>query len=120
LPRLTRVIINQKQKSYEKNFYFYDAGVTFLSRIEDRQCRGDQCEPNFHNVVAYFNLIELGENGRIVINDLQGRKVENLPLQSEQNQQVIDLSTYPNGIYLINLYVNDKLIASVKLSKGLK
>lgn len=71
-------------------------------------------------VVAYFNTVDLGENGRIVIYDLQGKRVVYLPLQAEQNQQVIDLSVYPNGIYLINLYVNDKLMASEKLSKGLK
>jgi hypothetical protein len=71
-------------------------------------------------VVAYFNTIELGGQGRIIISDLQGRKIENIRLNSEQNQQVIDLSTYPNGIYLINLYVNDKLMASEKLSKGSK
>jgi len=71
-------------------------------------------------VVAYFNTIEIGEKGRIVINDLQGKSIENLPLQSEQNQQVINLSAYPNGIYLINLYVNEKLIETKKLSKGLK
>lgn len=71
-------------------------------------------------VIAYFNTIELGGQGRIIISDLQGRKIENIRLNSEQNQQVIDLSTYSNGIYLINLYVNDKLMASEKLSKGSK
>jgi hypothetical protein len=71
-------------------------------------------------VVAYFNTIELGEEGKITINDLQGRKIVNFMLNSEQNQQVFDLSAYPNGIYLINLYVNDKLMASEKLSKGMK
>jgi hypothetical protein len=71
-------------------------------------------------VVADFNTIELGGQGRIIISDLQGSKIENIRLNSEQNQQVIDLSTNPNGIYLINLYVNDKLMASEKLSKGSK
>ena len=50
----------------------------------------------------------------------EGKELCNLPLQSEQNQQVIDLSTYPNGIYLFSLFINEKLIESVKLSKGLK
>jgi hypothetical protein len=76
--------------------------------------------PTSDYVVAYFNTIELGEQGRIIINDLQGRKIENILLKSEQNQQVIDLSAYPNGIYIINLFINDKLIATQKLSKGLK
>lgn len=71
-------------------------------------------------MVADFNTIELGGQGRIIISDLQGSKIENIRLNSEQNQQVIDLSTNPNGIYLINLYVNDKLMASEKLSKGSK
>ncbi|MBW6460081.1 MAG: T9SS type A sorting domain-containing protein [Bacteroidales bacterium] len=70
-------------------------------------------------VVAYFNTIELGKKGRIIINDLQGRRMGSLPLQSKQNQQVIDLSAYPNGIYLINLFVDEKLIVTKKLSKGL-
>lgn len=71
-------------------------------------------------VVAYFNTIELGNKGSIMISDLQGRNLDQLFLKSEQNQQVIDLSSYPNGIYLINLFVNDKLIATEKLCKGFK
>ena len=70
-------------------------------------------------VVAYFNTIELGKKGRIIINDLQGRSMGSLPLQSTQNQQVIDLSAYPNVIYLINLFVDEKLFVTKKLSKGL-
>jgi hypothetical protein len=71
-------------------------------------------------VVAYFNTVELGNKGLIKINDLQGRTIKSITLNSEQNQQIIDLSVYPNGIYLISLFVNDKLIAIQKLSKGLK
>jgi len=76
--------------------------------------------PTSDYVVAYFNTIELGDKGKIIINDLQGRNLENILLKSEQNQHVIDLTNYPNGIYLINLYVNDKLVSTEKLSKGLK
>jgi hypothetical protein len=71
-------------------------------------------------VVAYFNTIKLGDKGIMVINDLQGRNFDNITLMSEQNQLVIDLSAYPDGIYLINLFVNDNLIATEKLSKALK
>lgn len=69
-------------------------------------------------VIAYFNTVKQGEKGNLIITDLQGRKIENILLSSEQNQQVINLKGYPNGIYIIGLLVNYKLISTEKLAKG--
>ncbi len=102
-----------------KSYPFYDQGHKQTEFSENEKLHLFP-NPAGDYVVVYFNTIELGENERIIINDIQGKKLEDIPLKSEQNQQLLDLSAYPNGIYLINLYVNDKLAASEKLSKGLK
>jgi len=74
--------------------------------------------PSGDFVVAYFNTIDQGQKGTIIIDDIQGKRLAVLPLNSEQNQLVINLADYPNGIYFVSLIINNKLIESKKLSKG--
>ena len=102
-----------------KSYPSYNEGIKQIEFPENETLRIFP-NPAGDYVVAYFNTIGLGNKGEILINDLQGRNLELVPLKSEQNQQVLDLSEFPNGIYLNNLYVNEKLEASKKLSKGLK
>jgi hypothetical protein len=74
--------------------------------------------PSGDYVIAYFNSIEYSQQGTIIIDDLLGKRIAVLRLSSEQNQLVIKLSDYPNGLYFISLIINNKLIESEKLSKG--
>jgi hypothetical protein len=68
-------------------------------------------------VIAYFNSLDLTQSGTLVINDMQGKRLAVIILTSEQNQLVIDLSDYPNGLYLVSLIINDKFVDGEKLSK---
>jgi len=74
--------------------------------------------PSGDYVIAYFNSIDYGQKGAILIDDIQGRRLAEILLDSQQSQLVINLSAYPNGIYFISLIINGKLIESEKLSKG--
>jgi len=76
--------------------------------------------PSGDYVIAYFNSIDFKQKGTIIINDIMGKRIAVLALNSEQNQLVINLADYPNGIYFVSLIINNKLIESEKLSKGLK
>lgn len=74
--------------------------------------------PSGDYVIAYFNSIDYGRKGSILVNDILGKRIAEMPLNSQQSQLVINLSAYPNGIYFISLIINNKLIESKKLSKG--
>ncbi len=74
-------------------------------------CSGDY-------VIAYFNSLGFDECGIIKIDNLQGKELEIIKLNSRQNQVVIDLSAFSNGLYMVILIVNNRLIESEKLIKG--
>ncbi len=73
--------------------------------------------PSGDYVIAYFNSLDFGEKGSIVIDNLQGQRMNMIELDSEQNQVIIDLSNFSNGIYFISLLINSKKIESEKLIK---
>jgi hypothetical protein len=74
--------------------------------------------PSGDYVIAYFNSLGFDECGSIKIDNLQGKDLEIIRLDSRQNQVVIDLSAFSNGLYIVSLIVNDKLIETEKLVKG--
>ena len=69
-------------------------------------------------VIAYFNIQNYDESGVLLINDIHGKNLGIIKLAAQQNQLVIDLSGYSDGVYLISLIVNNKIMASKKLLKG--
>jgi len=74
--------------------------------------------PSGDYVIAYFNSLDYGQKGAMIIDDIQGKRIAEMSLDSQQSQRVINLSAYPNGIYFISLIINGKLIENEKLSKG--
>jgi len=101
-------------KSYP-DYYYLDPKATNFPEEEHLLLFPN---PSGDYVIAYFNSIDYGQKGAIIIDDIQGRRITEMSLDSQQNQLVINLSAYPNGIYFINLIINGKLIESEKLSKG--
>jgi hypothetical protein len=71
-------------------------------------------------IIAYFNTLDLGQNGELIIYNLHGQKLNRIKLNSMQNQQVINLLSYSDGIYLIGLFENNKLLSVQKFSKARK
>ena len=71
-------------------------------------------------VVSYFNTIEEGHRGKLLLSDIQGKELDRINLNCLQNQFVINLSDYSNGNYIISLFVDNKLICSRILSKARK
>jgi len=74
--------------------------------------------PSGDYVIVYFNSLEFDECGSIKIDNLQGKVLEKIKLDSRKNQVVINLSSYSNGLYIVSLIINDKLIRTEKLIKG--
>jgi hypothetical protein len=68
-------------------------------------------------VIVYFNFNALENNAHLTINDMQGKLLKSITIDSNQNQVVIDLKDISNGIYLISLHSGRILIDSKKLSK---
>lgn len=71
-------------------------------------------------VIVYFNTTFENHLGTIAIFDLQGKELDRIKLNCFQNQLIVNLSDYPNGVYIVSLIVDNKLLASRKLSKARK
>ena len=69
-------------------------------------------------VIIYFNTFEYGQTGICTVDDIRGNTIMSVKLNSIQNQAILNITGIPNGIYIINLIVNDKIIESDKLLKG--
>ena len=68
-------------------------------------------------VIVYFNTIELETTGKLLMHDINGKILRTIMLRNCQNQLTLNLGDIPNGVYIISLYVNGKLIESEKLTK---
>jgi hypothetical protein len=74
--------------------------------------------PSGDYVIAYFNSLDFGEAGSLAIDNIQGHRLAVIKLKSDQNQLVIDLTIFPNGLYFVSLKINNELIETEKLLKG--
>lgn len=108
------VAFPQNAKSYPA-YYFLDPQKSDFPNDEKLVLFPN---PSGDYVIAYFNSLGFNECGRIMIANLQGKELEIIKLDSRKNQVVIDLSAFSNGLYLVSLIINDKLIESEKLIKG--
>jgi hypothetical protein len=70
--------------------------------------------------IAYYNTLEQGQSGSLVVYDLHGQELEQIRLNSVQNQRVVNLSSYTDGIYFIGITINNDLITLRKLIKARK
>ncbi len=73
--------------------------------------------PAGNYVIVYFNTIELETAGKLLMHDINGKILKTIVLKNYQNQLTLNLGDIPNGVYIISLYVNGKLIESEKLTK---
>jgi hypothetical protein len=69
-------------------------------------------------VIVYYNLESKSPTGLIAIYDIKGNLICKYDINPIENQIVIDIKELPNGIYIIGLHANDRLVESEKLSKG--
>jgi hypothetical protein len=60
-------------------------------------------------------LSEESTGGNLVVADMMGRVLQTLSLDVTGYTGTIDLGNYPNGIYLVNLFTEGKLVASHKV-----
>ncbi len=66
----------------------------------------------------HYNL-QYFKNSILKIYDIYGKQVKEISLKNQQeNELEIDVSTFPAGIYLINLYENNRKMASGKFVKN--
>lgn len=66
----------------------------------------------------HYNL-QYFENSVLRIYDVFGKQIMEIPLKDQQESELeINISAFPQGIYLINLYENNKKMASGKFVKN--
>lgn len=65
--------------------------------VHDQQLAGVKLAPN--PASSQFSLVGLPENASVSVTDLNGKSVQVIP----KSESVIDCSTWPNGVYLVNI-----------------
>jgi len=74
--------------------------------------------PSWDYVIVYYNTTDLKMSGKLIMNDMNGKLIKMIELPDQLNQTTICLSDLPNGIYMLSLFTNDKLIDSKKINKA--
>lgn len=103
-------------KSYP-NYYYLNSNKTKFSEEDKLAVSPNPCG-DF--VIVYFNTTIENHLGAIAIFDLLGKEHDRIKLNCFQNQLIVNLSNYSNGVYVVSLIVDNKLISSRKLSKARK
>jgi len=73
--------------------------------------------PAWDYMIICFNTVEFDHPGKLIISDINGRTVKMIQLNKCQNQLTVNLKDLSDGMYIINLYVRNKLVESKKLTK---
>jgi len=74
--------------------------------------------PSWDYVIVYYNITDSKVNGKLVMNDMNGKLIKMIELPDQLNQMTISLSDLPNGIYMLSLFANNKLVESEKINKS--
>jgi hypothetical protein len=113
-----------------KNLLFYDEpvylanistkGYSIISSNKDHEDAKSPYMEIFPNPTKTFFIIkydlrEFNSPGTILISDQVGKILKTIPIDDRQNQKIVETNTLCSGIYLVSLYVNDKLKAKAKL-----
>ncbi len=114
------------------HFITYDEKVYFPSGVKSypvyhfipQKANADKNEhlkifpnPAWDYVIICFNTVEFDYPGKLIVSDINGKTVKMIQLNKCQNQLTVNLKDLSDGIYIINLYVRNKLVESKKLTK---
>ncbi len=94
-------------------------GIKTSSAIKPVTCLVDVDDSNIENEIAiypnpasnYVNInlgeIEIGKDCRIELYDITGRMVLAKDIKTDSNEIVLNTSEMPNGLYFVNLHIED-------------
>ena len=99
------------------------SGVKYNSKYNDTDEPDKDCLKLFPNpagdyVIAYYKIQSDYLTADITINDLKGNLVGIYSVNVKENQCVLNLSSLPNGLYLIALHADGHVLDASKLSKS--
>ncbi len=67
------------------------------------------------SIVNVDYMLPENATGKIAITDVLGRTIKSIELSETNNISTFDLSSYQNGIYFVNLFVNNSLVKTEKV-----
>ena len=62
-----------------------------------------------------YDLRESEGESFVFISDMNGKKMDRFHLYDKQNQQVVSTESFPLGIYIVQLFINNELIETHKV-----
>jgi len=97
------------------NFNFPELSVEDVSIEPTPQLRIAP-NPAKNYTYLYFDIENFNRTAKLEIHNLQGQLMSTYPIQGAVGRVKEDLSSYPYGIYLVSLVVDDKLVESQRLN----
>jgi hypothetical protein len=67
------------------------------------------------SIINVDYMLPENTTGKIAITDVLGRIIESIELSETNNISTFDLSSFQNGIYFVNLFVNSSLVKTEKV-----
>ena len=110
--------------SYDEPVYFpfaLNSSVTWQNPFKEFDFPKSSSLSLFPNPAGDYFIIEYSiarsyERAMIVIHDMKGKHVRNFNLKGNQNQVVIPTGDLNNGVYIVSIYINNKLEDSKKIT----
>jgi len=65
--------------------------------------------------IIEYDLREINGKAVLILSDLNGRRLDSFTIEDKQNQQLLGTSSYPSGMYILQLFINNALIETHKV-----
>ena len=117
-------IIRIVPKSYDEPVYFplsLNSSVTWQNPFKEIEYPNTSSLSLFPNPAGDYFIVEYAiaysyEQAMIVIHDMKGTVVRNFYIKGKENQVVIPTGDLNNGVYIVSLYINNKLKDTKKIT----
>ena len=97
---------------------YYNVGVSAYAKIYHINAVGETAKESINinvfpnpssNIFHLTTEVSFHTEGDVVVYDIRGKEIWSMHLNSKDNHQVfdIDLSTYPRGVYILNIKTNE-------------
>lgn len=109
------LVVANDPKAQDASFLINNTNRT----INKKQIDGENTltiYPNPSNSMVNVDYtLPKNSSGKLVITDLLGRTLQSIDLSESNYTNTFNLNTYQNGIYFVNLFVNNNLIKTEKI-----
>ena len=99
----------------EQSIYFPEEFFTLNESEQTKPQLKIAPNPARNFTYLYFDIKDFNRSAKLEIYNMQGALMKSYPLQAAIGRVHEDLGSYSNGVYIVSLIVNDRLVESSKM-----